>query len=184
MKSLDRLLQRWRARKAAEFIQPGAAVLDIGCADGELFRFLPDCSEAVGVDPDPRAPVTPIPSLTVYRGHFPAALPRPMKFDVITMLAVVEHIPAESLHKLARDCASHLKPGGRLIVTVPAAAVDHLLAVLRWLGLVDGMSLEQHHGFPARSTPRIFELQGFDLVADRRFQLGFNNLFVFRLSAG
>ena len=183
MKHLDRVLQRWRARKAAEFIEPRAAVLDIGCADGALFRCLRDFDESVGVDPDLEVLAAPIPRVTVYRGLFPAALPRPMKFDVITMLAVLEHIPAESLHQLALDCAVHLKPGGSLIVTVPAAAVDYLLAALKWLRLIDGMSLEQHHGFDARSTPKIFEPGGFELIVDKRFQLGFNNLFVFRRSA-
>lgn len=180
MKRLDRVLQQWRARKAARFIEPRAAVLDIGCADGALFRSLKGFGESVGVDPDLEVPATPIPHLTVYKGLFPTALPRPMTFDVITMLAVLEHVPAESLHKLALDCAAHLKPGGRLIITVPAAAVDYLLAVLKWLHLIDGMSLEQHHGFEARSTPKIFEPSGFDLIADKRFQLGFNNLFVFQ----
>lgn len=179
MTALDRILQRWRAGKAVAFIERGARVLDIGCADGTLFRSLRDFGESVGIDPDPvSAPA--IPRVDFYKGFFPSALPRRMMFDVITMLAVLEHVPAESLNQLAADCASHLKPRGRLIITVPSAAVDYLLAVLKLLQLIDGMSLEQHHGFHARSTPQIFQRQGFDLVAHKRFQLGMNNLFVFQ----
>jgi hypothetical protein len=42
------------------------------------------------------------------------------------------------------------------------------------------MSLEQHHGFEASSTRSLFERQGLKLVLHQRFQLGLNNLFVFK----
>src|SRR5437868_5247614 len=103
MTTLDRILQRWRAGKAAAFIERGASVLDIGCADGMLFRSLHDFGESVGIDPD-AVPTPGIPRVTFYNGFFPSALPRPMVFDVITMLAVLEHVPAESLNQLAVDC--------------------------------------------------------------------------------
>lgn len=180
MKYLDRVLQRWRAAQAAPFIEPGASILDIGCADGFLFRFICNYGDSIGIDPEPVLLDDAIPRVTFYRGLFPDALPRHMTFDVITMLAVLEHVPPDRQEKLAADCASHLKPGGKLIITVPGAAVDHILAILARLGLIDGMSLEQHYGFDARSTPDVFTPRGFDLAVNKRFQLGMNNLLVFR----
>lgn len=179
MKYLDRVLQSWRIRKAAAFIEPGVAVLDIGCADGALFRFLPDHGDSAGVDPDLEEPVAPIPRVQFYAGLFPDVLPDSRKFDVITMLAVLEHIPADRLNTLARDCASYLRRGGKLIITVPSPLVDYLLAVLKWLRVIDGMSLEQHHGFEPKSTADVFRPHGFDLLVRKPFQLGLNTLFVF-----
>jgi 2-polyprenyl-3-methyl-5-hydroxy-6-metoxy-1,4-benzoquinol methylase len=179
VKQLDRFIQRWRIHKAAAFIEPGASILDVGCADGALFRLLPRLGDSVGIDPDLARPETPLPNVRLYPGLFPDALPQPRQFDAIVMLAVLEHVPMDRLEALARDCAAHLKPGGRLIITVPAPAVDHILAVLKGLRLIDGMSLEQHHGFEVASTPGLFTPHGFDLVVRKGFQLGLNTLFVF-----
>jgi hypothetical protein len=46
--------------------------------------------------------------------------------------------------------------------------------------LVDGMAFEEHYGFDVRTTPAVFTPHGFALIVRRRFQLGLNNLFVFR----
>jgi SAM-dependent methyltransferase len=180
MKLVDRLLQRWRISKVRPYVAPGARVLDIGCADGELFRRMPWIGEGVGIDPD--LPATP-PSLprTVFRkGFFPEVLPDDRPFDVIALLAVLEHVPAEAQGPLARACARSLKPGGHLVITVPSPVVDSILAVLRFLRLIHGMALEQHYGFDPRQTPALFTVGGMELVKARRFQLGVNNLFVLR----
>ena len=96
------------------------------------------------------------------------------------MLAVLEHIPPAQYERLARECAAHLRPGGYLLITVPSAIVDRILDVLHWARLIDGMALEEHHGFTASQTPAIFAGKGLELVKRKRFQLGLNNLFVFR----
>lgn len=179
MKALDRVLQRWRIRKAIAYIAPGVAVLDIGCADGELFRILSNHGDSVGIDPDPKNPFPSLPRVRFYTGYFPEALLAGSAFDAITMLAVLEHVPADRLQALAGNCAAFLKPGGRLIITVPSPAVDYVLAVLKGLRVIDGMSVEQHYGFEAGSTPDIFRPHGFALLAHKSFQLGLNNLYVF-----
>jgi len=58
--------------------------------------------------------------------------------------------------------------------------VDNVLKVLTVLKLVDGMSLEEHHGYKPEDTDKIFAKPRFELVTRKTFQLGFNNLFVFR----
>lgn len=182
MKFGDRLLQSWRISQAARWISPGSRVLDIGCADGVLFRLLGGkISEGIGVDPDLARECRDGP-LMLLRGTFPQALPNDTAFDAITMLAVLEHVPHAQQAILAEDCARYLKPGGRLIITVPSAAVDHILTLLMKLRLVDGMSVEEHWGFRPEETPRIFSRGGLRLLEHSRFQLGLNNLFVFEKS--
>jgi hypothetical protein len=52
MKAPDRLLQFWRFSKVHPYIPRGARVLDIGCADGALFRLIENkIHEGVGLDP-------------------------------------------------------------------------------------------------------------------------------------
>jgi SAM-dependent methyltransferase len=103
-------------------------------------------------------------------------------FDAITMLATLEHVPDPT--QIAAECARVLRPGGRMIITVPAAAVDVILRVLLALRLIEGMELEQHHGYAAKSTPQVFEKCGFRLLTWQWFQLGLNNLFVFEKPVG
>jgi SAM-dependent methyltransferase len=180
MTYVDRVLQRWRIRKVASFIRPNDRLLDIGSADGALFRLVHGLGDSVGVDPDLDSHCPPaLPNVRFYQGYFPAALPGSMEFDVITMLAVLEHVPTDQQAPLARACATHLAPGGRLLITVPSPAVDRILTVLRAVRLIDGMSLEQHYGFESSTTPRIFTMHGLNLRVAKRFQLGLNNLFVF-----
>jgi 2-polyprenyl-3-methyl-5-hydroxy-6-metoxy-1,4-benzoquinol methylase len=174
---LDRLLQRWRIDKAIRFVRPGDRLLDVGCHEGELIeRVLGRVATATGVDPL----VTPHAGgkVRVLRGVFPGEVDfPPASFDCITALAVLEHVPDPA--GFARACAAALVPGGRVLLTVPHAAVDRLLDVLIALRFADGMAHEEHHGFDAARTPALFEAAGLALVARERFQLGLNCLYVF-----
>jgi 2-polyprenyl-3-methyl-5-hydroxy-6-metoxy-1,4-benzoquinol methylase len=188
MTLLDRALQQWRIRKAATYLKAGDRILDVGCADGILFRQIRGLGESVGLDPDLELDRTvELPNVRFIRGQFPQVMlanewPR-MIFDAITMLAVLEHITPDQHSALVSGCARLLRQGGQLIITVPSPAVDHILAVLKTLKLVDGMSLDQHHGFKPHQTADIFSAHGFQPIAHHRFQLGLNNLFVFRRDA-
>lgn len=182
MTKIDRLLQRWRFAKAARFIPGGARVLDVGSDDGALFEYLGDrLGSGVGVDPS----VAEAPSNGRWRviaGHFPGDVPAE-RFDVITALAVLEHVPEEKLTAFRNACIDHLEPGGRFIATVPSPAVDRILHMLERLRLIHGMALHEHHGFEASSTPAVLSAPELRLVRARRFQLGLNHLFVFERPA-
>jgi SAM-dependent methyltransferase len=180
MKTLDRILQRWRIAKAQPYIAPGARLLDIGCADGTLLEQLKSrIRDSIGIDPDLPGS-RPGDRYKLIAGWFPQDLPDTRPFDVITLLAVLEHVPPEQQSQLAQDCARFLKPGGHLIITVPAPTVDQILKLLKFIRLIDGMSLEQHYGFDAGRTPALFSVDGLALVKMKKFQLRLNNLFVFQ----
>jgi 2-polyprenyl-3-methyl-5-hydroxy-6-metoxy-1,4-benzoquinol methylase len=180
MKPLDRFVQRLRIGKALPWIPDGARVLDVGCHQGELFERLGErLGSGVGIDPALAEP-SELGRVRLLPGHFPEELEEEPPFDVVTLLAVFEHVPDEEKPALAAACREHLEPGGRAILTVPSPRVDGILDVLLAMGLVDGMSLDEHHGFDPRRTPAIFTAQGFELEAARTFQLGLNHLFVFR----
>jgi SAM-dependent methyltransferase len=118
------------------------------------------------------------PGYVLYPGHFPDALPS-VRCDVITMLAVLEHIPRERQPALVESCHEMLNPGGRVIITVPSPRVDDILRILSALRLIDGMSIDEHYGFDVEDTPALFAPPRFRLLARQSFQFGLNNLFVF-----
>jgi 2-polyprenyl-3-methyl-5-hydroxy-6-metoxy-1,4-benzoquinol methylase len=178
VKTLDRILQRWRIRKVRPYLRDGCRVLDVGCDQGTLLALVPTIGEYVGIDPNPEC----LPEAhrhTIIRGHFPRDLPDVPPFDAVTMLAVLEHIPSEKQAEVARACARVLKPGGCLLVTVPEPIVDKILDVLTLLRLVDGIAIEEHYGYDPRKTEAVFSAGGLRLLVWRKFQFGLNNLFVF-----
>jgi SAM-dependent methyltransferase len=178
MKAVDRFLQSWRERKARAWLRPGARVLDIGCHQGEfLARLGPSIRESIGLDPLARPATTASYALVATPFAEPVAFPAE-RFDAIVLLATLEHIRDKA--PLAREAKRLLSPGGRLIMTVPSPRVDDIVHTLVRLGLADGMSLEEHHGFKPADTQPIFCGAGLELEHHEAFQLGLNHLFVFR----
>ncbi len=99
----------------------GARILEIGCGTGHNLAMLGGFGEvdAIEIDPASRAlaaerlgrPVgaAPLPALTgVPEGHY----------DMIALLDVLEHIEDDTAALIA--IRARLKPGGRILLTVPA----------------------------------------------------------------
>jgi len=179
MTRLDRFIQRWRIRRAIAYLPPSARVVDIGAHEGELFISLGDrLGEGFGIEPLLAKAIT-AERYQVLHGYFPDVQPSSPGWDAVTMLAVLEHIPPAGQIRIAEACVQLLKPGGRVIITVPSPAVDIILNALRTLRLIDGMSLEQHYGFKPADTLRLFAAPHFRLFQRCTFQCGLNHLFVF-----
>ena len=94
MNLTDRVLQRWRIAKVRPFIAPGSQILDIGSADGALFRQLGrrKGERCLGIDPTLKADIR-VDDVPLVAGCFPKDMPAVEPFDVITLLAVLEHFP-------------------------------------------------------------------------------------------
>lgn len=101
-------------------LEPGARVLDAGCGSGRTMQELVDYGRVSGIELDEGAAALArdrqLGEIAVGRLE---ELPWPDDtFDLITCLDVIEHVPDDvvALSELRRVC----RPGGRLLVTVPA----------------------------------------------------------------
>ncbi len=116
---------RWRYELITGLVgglnpSPTFRILDAGCGTGQMLRHVSQFGHAVGVDSSPEAI------------HFAASrdvdrlvlgsifdLPfAPDSFDCVLSLDVIEHVDDD--RELVRALFSVVKPGGHLIVTVPA----------------------------------------------------------------
>ena len=111
------------------------------------------------------------------KGYFPDDFSEDRTFDVITMLATVEHIPMDALSKVADVCWDYLKSGGHVVITVPHPRMDGFLMLLKRLQLVEGFSLHQHYGFDPACLHDIFNRWHF--FKRERWGFGCNTLFLF-----
>jgi cyclopropane fatty-acyl-phospholipid synthase-like methyltransferase len=180
MKAIDVFLQKYRIKKALSFIQNGSSILDIGCYDGMLFLMLKNkICRGVGVDPLD-APWLCGNDFLKITGKFPDDLSLDEKFDVITMIASVEHISSDRLSALPEQCADYLKPDGLVVMTIPSPIVDSIIEFLVWIKIADGMSLEEHYGVTPKVIHSTFCRKHFHLETKKPFQFGLNQLFVFK----
>ena len=176
-------IQDWRIASAVRFVPPGSRVLDVGCHDGALFRRLGP-GAAGGDRPRPRARRGR--SQATATGSCPASFPadapdEPASFDAITMLAVLEHVPPDRAAGPGRRPFDLLRPGGRLILTVPSPPVD------THPRRADPAAPPARHGgraalrLPARTTSSRCSARrpACALVEHATFQARLNNLFVF-----
>jgi len=97
-------------------------ILDIGCGNGLFFDDLARYGQVHGIEPDAAL----VPSDSVHRSRieitpFSADYVSPQRYDLVLMLDVLEHIPADG--PALRRAWELLNPGGFLLLTVPALMV-------------------------------------------------------------
>jgi SAM-dependent methyltransferase len=95
------------------------SILDVGCGDGLLFDRLMEFGDVEGIETcreivDPANPQFQ----KIHIGPFDDSFRPGKQYSLILLLDVLEHIPDPGA--ALRHCESLLKPGGSLVVTVPA----------------------------------------------------------------
>ena len=136
-----RLKRRFRTRLIGRFLRRGK-VLEIGCAYGYLLRALEDRFECAGIDVSEHAisvarTVTKAP---VECGDVTELLPRKPQdtFDAVLAFDVLEHLPEGQLPEVLNQIARILRPGGRLLVSVPnTRCLSRKLKKDQWTALRD-----------------------------------------------
>ncbi len=180
---LTRPLIRARLAAALGVVPPGARVLDVGCGLTDLAARLPSY---VGCDRWPevleenrrRHPGARFLAWDVLASDAPADVSAAGPFDVVLMLALLEHLsdPAAAL----RRAAPLLAPGGRIVVTTPHPVGHAPLEAGAALGLLSKHAAEEHDALLGRvELAAAGEAAGLALTSYRRFLLGLNQLAVF-----
>lgn len=122
----QRRLQAQHIAQTIPQIPVGSRVLDVGCGDGELFRWLGGrLGLGVGIDPMLSGSIIGA-RYRLVKGWFPDDLPATSRFDVVTMLGVLEEVPPGRRAALVTACFRCLAPGGRLVVTAPPEVTSQL----------------------------------------------------------
>jgi SAM-dependent methyltransferase len=97
-------------------------ILDVGCGTGGMLPLLAAHGRVTGVDPAQAAihyATRRYPGVaTLIQVDFPRQLPPGVDYDLVTLFDVLEHLDDDAT--ALRCAASLLRPGGILIVTVPA----------------------------------------------------------------
>ena len=179
---LEGYLSRRRAAIAKRLLRDvprSGRILDVGCGTYPL--FLVDCGfqDRHGIDQviEEDSVFEGI-RLTPYSIGSGEPLPYPDDhFHAATMLAVFEHIDPPDLEPLLTETRRVLQPGGRLVITTPAAWTDPLLRILARLGAVSAEEVDEHKGAYSRADLRQYlERAGFapENTDVASFELGAN----------
>lgn len=172
-----------RRRSRAESLIPedvkAGRILDIGC--GSRATFLRDLrfGERYGldrlplVDPDDTG-------LKLVQHDINDSDGLPFEdgfFDVVTMLAVFEHVETVALKRALREIHRVLRPGGLYVMTTPARWTEGILKAMANLTLVSAEEVDEHKA--QYSNGEIVSLlveSGFDgpRIRHGTFELGMN----------
>jgi len=144
-------------------------VLDVGCGAGNMAHHLAHYGRVVGVDLHPKP--LEIARQRGLQAELGSADDLPFDdqtFDLVTLLDVVEHVPNE--HGVFGECQRVLKPGGKLMVTVPA---------LMWLWSNNDLLNAHQRRYTREDLGQKLAHHGFEVLRS-----SYNNFFLFPLAAG
>jgi SAM-dependent methyltransferase len=151
---------KWEFRTAAELVQPGDSVLEVGCGRGHFATKIA-CGRYVGLETSAAAIERTVDdrnalfneTIEKHSEKYTAA------YDLVCSFQVVEHVADPG--KFIKACVRALKPGGLLILSTPSmeSFVDMLVN--------DSLNLPPHHlsRWPERTWRSLERL--FPLVLER-----------------
>jgi SAM-dependent methyltransferase len=148
---LEPFLARLRTQRANQLIPKelrDGRILDIGCGSYPYFLAHTAFKAKFAVDQ------LPMPKETAQKHEiefFELNLNSEPKlpfdagyFDVVTLLAVVEHLDPESMAVLFKESHRVLRHGGMVVLSTPAAWSDGLLHLMAHLNLVSAEEIHEH----------------------------------------
>lgn len=177
----DRFLRALRIRAILKYIPVGSRHLDFGSGrEGYLLAYLKLRRLIVhGVGIDTFSLESLEHGIELRRGGL-ERIKAGEKFDVVTMLAVLEHLQDPETALITLNQA--LRPGGRIILTVPSTYSKPVLEFLAFkLHLISEPEIRDHkHYYNRAMLLALLKKTGFSSVEHRYFQLFMNNFVIAR----
>lgn len=185
---LEGFLAKKRSDKANSFIPKNSRsgnILDVGCGSYPYFLISTEFKQKYGVDPSVAD------SLVKEKNIFLSKIKiddkkLPFKndfFDVVTMLAVFEHIEHDKLINVLSEVKRVLKEGGIFIITTPAPWSDKLLHLMARTGLISKEEIHEHkHNQTKAEIEKVIKSAGFSgkNIKSGYFELGLNMWFLIK----
>jgi SAM-dependent methyltransferase len=183
---LEPFLARRRYRMAQSLIpsdRRNGCIVDIGCGSSPLFLATSGFAEKIGLDKSFNAGIIESfasPNLKLIEHDIEKVVELPLESnscDVVTMLAVIEHIEPHRLKPLLAEIYRILKPGGVYILTTPAPWTDGLLRIMARMKLVSPAEIDEHKdAYDRASIFAMLAVAGFreENLQGGYFELGLN----------
>lgn len=174
---LEPLLRWMRLRRVMHHIPNDSILLDVGC--GRAAAFLKAISPYIrqGIGVDFKVENTRFNNIETTQLRLENYLPfEDSSFNVVTMLAVLEHIDDDQ--QILKEIHRVLVPGGKLIVTVPSIWAKPVLEFLAYnLKIVSEDEVRDHKRYyTCQKLEQTFtQVPGFEEFHHNYFQLGMNN---------
>lgn len=178
---LEGFLAKKRTQKANSLIkdkQRKGRILDIGCGSYPFFLINTDFKEKFGLDPSLNLAKVKDKKLTL-KSFDVTKSKLPFKenyFDVVTMLAVFEHLDEEKINFVLQNVKRVLKKGGIFIITTPAPWSDNLLHQMAKVNLISSEEIHEHKThYQRKKIVSLIESSGFD---KKNIQSGFFEIYL------
>jgi len=183
---LEPILRSFRIKRVLREIKkvPQCMLLDIGCGVNHVFLSSIKSHIKLGIGIDFKAIEFESDTIKTFKMTLDDKLNfSDNSFDVVTLLAVLEHLekPVEICHEIERV----LKPGGKLVLTVPSIRSQPVLEFLSYkIGIVDSAEIRDHKKYYDRNElDSLFSrFKDMIIVQHHFFQFGMNNFCVIEKS--
>ena len=156
MANTDGFLESFLSKKRANTVNKlipvshrSGRILDIGCGTYPFFLLNTDFAEKYGIERIATQEIDQLNKQKIYIKSYDieqeATIPYDDNyFDVLTMLAVFEHITINNLSKVLSEIHRVLKPGGKYIITTPTPVADVILTIMAKFKLISADLFGEH----------------------------------------
>ena len=181
---LEGYLSRMRMKMANSLIPDNlrtGRILDVGCGSYPGFILNTAFQEKHGIDKVVKSDEQGIQKTGIYVKQYDlereGVLPYPNGFaDIVTLLAVIEHINPEKIISILKELKRILKSNGVLIITTPSGWTDCILRIFAKLNIVSKEEINEHKDLYTQNKLKKLLLQAGFKNEDMRF--GFFELFM------